>query len=104
MLDAAERGVARCEQHKMFSRDLETLRDNIQGLRANKTVQRTGARVQIRPGPWLFQELAAAHHPSANREAIEETIAGESRTRVSPVRGRRDACPTIRRDRTHSDD
>lgn len=43
LLDAAERAAAHCEQHKMSSRDLETLRDNIEGLKANKTVQRTGA-------------------------------------------------------------
>jgi hypothetical protein len=43
LLDAAERAVSHCEQLKMFSRDWETLRENIQRLKANKTVQRTGA-------------------------------------------------------------
>jgi hypothetical protein len=43
LLDAADRVVAHCEQHKMFSRDLETLRDNLQRLKGNKTVQRMGA-------------------------------------------------------------
>ena len=36
LLDAAERAVAHCEQHKMFSRDLEKLRDNIQGLSSTR--------------------------------------------------------------------
>ena len=43
LLDAAERAVAHCEQHKMYSTDLEKLRGNVRQLKANKTVQRTGA-------------------------------------------------------------
>jgi len=40
LLEAAERVVAHCDQQRMFSRDLETLRDNLQRLKAN---QITGA-------------------------------------------------------------
>jgi len=36
LLDAAERAAAHCEQHKMFTGDLETLRNNTEKLRANK--------------------------------------------------------------------
>ena len=36
LLLAAERVVAHCDEHKMFSRDLETLRENVQRLKANK--------------------------------------------------------------------
>ena len=43
LLDVAERVVAHCDQHRMFSRDLETLRENTRRLKANQTVQRTGA-------------------------------------------------------------
>ena len=53
LLEAAERVVAHCDKHKMFSNDLELLRSNIQRLQANKTVQRTGAsrsaHIEIRP-------------------------------------------------------
>lgn len=40
LLEAAERVVAHCDQNRMFSRDLETLRENLQRLKAN---QITGA-------------------------------------------------------------
>jgi len=43
LLDTAERVIAQCEQHKMYGTDLETLRGNVRQLKANKTVQRTGA-------------------------------------------------------------
>jgi hypothetical protein len=53
LLGAAERVVAFCEQHKMFSKDLETLRMNVGQLKANQTVQRTrasrSAHIEIRP-------------------------------------------------------
>jgi len=53
LLEAAERVVSHCDQHKMFSQDLETLRMNIGRLKANQTVQRTGAsrsaHIGIRP-------------------------------------------------------
>jgi len=53
LIGAAERVVAHCEQHKMFSKDLETLRMNVGRLKANQTVQRTGAsrsaKIEIRP-------------------------------------------------------
>jgi hypothetical protein len=42
-----------CEQHKMFSGDLEALRQNVERLKANQAVQRTGAsrsaHIEIRP-------------------------------------------------------
>lgn len=53
VLEAAQRVVAYCEQHKMVSRDLETLRENVHRLEANQTVQRTGAsrsaHIEMRP-------------------------------------------------------
>lgn len=36
LLQAAERVVAHCDKHKMFSRDLEALRECVQRLKANK--------------------------------------------------------------------
>ena len=36
LLPAAEFVVAHCDEHKLFSRDLETLRENVQRLKANK--------------------------------------------------------------------
>ena len=39
LLEAAQRVVTHCDQHRMFSNDLEALRDNLQRLKA---VQRTG--------------------------------------------------------------
>jgi hypothetical protein len=43
LLDAAKRVISHCERHQIFSRDLETLRSNAQQLKANQSVQRTGA-------------------------------------------------------------
>ena len=43
LLEAAQHVVTHCDQYRMFSRDLETLRDNLHRLKANQTVQRTGA-------------------------------------------------------------
>jgi len=43
LLEAARRVVTHCDKYRMFSRDLETLRDNLQRLRVNQAVQRTGA-------------------------------------------------------------
>ena len=53
LLEAAGRVVAYCERHKMFSKDLEMLRVGAGRLKANQTVQRTGAsrsaHIEIRP-------------------------------------------------------
>jgi hypothetical protein len=53
LLEAAQRVIAYCEQHKMFGADLKTLRENVQRLKANQTVQRTvasrSAHIEIRP-------------------------------------------------------
>ena len=53
LFEAAENIVVHCDGHGMFSRDLETLRDNLQRLKANQVAQRTGAsrsaHVEIRP-------------------------------------------------------
>jgi hypothetical protein len=38
LLLAAERVVAHCDEHKMFSLDLDTLRERVQRLKANKPV------------------------------------------------------------------
>jgi hypothetical protein len=51
LLEAAERVVSYCKEHRMLSKDLETL--NVGRLEANQTVQRTGAsrsvHIEIRP-------------------------------------------------------
>ena len=53
LCDAATRVISYCEQHKLFSKDLETLRVNVGRLKANQPVQRTGAdrstHIEIRP-------------------------------------------------------
>jgi len=53
LLQAVERVIVHCDGQKMFSRDLETLRDNLQRLKANQTVQRAGTsrstHFEIRP-------------------------------------------------------
>lgn len=53
LLEAAERVVSYCKEHRMLSKDLDTLRVNVGRLKANQTVQRTGAsrsvHVEIRP-------------------------------------------------------
>ena len=53
LVEAAQRVVAYCEQHKMLSGDLEALRQNVERLKANQAVQRTGAsrsaHIEIRP-------------------------------------------------------
>jgi len=53
LLEAAERVVAYCEQHRMIGRDLEHLRGSVHGLKTNKAVQRTGAsrsaHIEMRP-------------------------------------------------------
>jgi hypothetical protein len=53
LLEAAERVILHCDQHKMFSRDLETLRMNVGRLNANQSVQRTGTSrsTHIKIGP-----------------------------------------------------
>lgn len=43
LIMTAECAVAYCEQHRIFSRDLDLLRDNVQRLKANQAEQRTGA-------------------------------------------------------------
>jgi len=43
LLETAERVVAYCERHNMFSKDLELLSGSFQRLKANQAVQRTGA-------------------------------------------------------------
>ena len=43
LLAAAEAVVSYCEEHKLFSKDLETLRMNVGRLKVNQTYQRTGA-------------------------------------------------------------
>jgi hypothetical protein len=45
LLEAAERVVAHCDQYRMLSRDLDLMRDNVERLRANQTVQRTGVTI-----------------------------------------------------------
>jgi len=53
LLESAERVASYCEEHKMFSKDLETLKVNILRLKAKQAVQRTGANqsahIEIRP-------------------------------------------------------
>ena len=53
LLDAAEHVVSYCEQHKMFSKDLEMLKLNVGRLNTNQTVQRTAASrsayIEMRP-------------------------------------------------------
>jgi len=53
LLEAAERVIFHCDQNKMFSRDLETLRMNVGRLNANQSVQRTGTSrsTHIKIGP-----------------------------------------------------
>jgi hypothetical protein len=52
LLEAAERVVVHCDENRMFSKDLETLRENVQRLRASQ-MQRVGAsrsaHIEIRP-------------------------------------------------------
>jgi len=53
LLEAAQRVVSHCEQHKMLNRDLEMLRVNAGRLAVNQAAQRTGAsrsaHIEIRP-------------------------------------------------------
>ena len=53
LLGVAERVIAHCDQHRMPSRDLETLRVHAGRLKAIKSVERTGAsrsdQIEIRP-------------------------------------------------------
>jgi hypothetical protein len=52
LLEPGQRVVAYCEQCKILTNDLETLRENVQRLKANPLLQRTeassGTRVEIR--------------------------------------------------------
>ena len=53
LAQAAQRTVEYCEQQQLFCGDLAALRENVQRLKANQAVQRTGAsrsaHIEIRP-------------------------------------------------------
>jgi hypothetical protein len=59
LLEVAERVVAHCDRYKIFSRDLETLRGNIQQLKANKLRLSTGRAAGVTSDHHIILALPA---------------------------------------------